>query len=125
VCLKLKLGKSACHDGFYTDFWHKIAIRLIGDSSGREWRKDRTIMRAELAAVNATFAGEMLPPDHRAMQAIAPVLKPHLLGRAAGDHRDVTLTSTGNVLSALLYLIESNDTPAVLRDYVDGVGVGV
>ena len=27
------------------------------------------------------------------MQAIAPVLKPHLLGPAAGDFRDVTLTS--------------------------------
>jgi hypothetical protein len=62
VCLKLKLGKSACRDGFYTDFWHKVAVRLIGDSSGREWRKDRTIMHAMLAAVNATLAGEMLHP---------------------------------------------------------------
>jgi hypothetical protein len=62
--LKLKLGKSACRDGFYTDFWHKVAVRLIGKSSGREWRKDSTIMHAMLAAVNATFAGEMLPLDH-------------------------------------------------------------
>jgi hypothetical protein len=81
VRLKLKLGKSACRDGFYTDFWHKVAVRRIGDSSGREWHKDRTIiMHAMLAAVNATFAGEMLPPDYWAMQADAPVLKPQLLG---------------------------------------------
>ena len=48
-------------------------------------------MHALLAAVNATFSGEILPPGHWAMQAIAPVLKPHLLGRVAGDFRDVPL----------------------------------
>ena len=34
------------------------------------------------------------------MQALAPVLKPHLLGRAAGDFRDVTLTSNEKKLCA-------------------------
>ena len=116
VCLKLKLGKSACRDGFYTDFWHKVAVRLIGDSSGREWRKDRTIMHAMLAAVNATFAGELLPPDHWAMQAIAPVLKPHLLGRAAGDFRDVTLTSNEEKLYARM--LETR-----LREIVEELGI--
>ena len=43
----------------------------MGDSSGREWRKDRTVMHAMLAAVNATFTGEILTPEHWAMQAIA------------------------------------------------------
>jgi hypothetical protein len=67
VCLKLKLGKSACRDGLFTDFWHHVAVRRIGDSSGREWRRDRTIMHAMLAAVNATFVGVLLPPDHWAI----------------------------------------------------------
>ena len=56
-----KLGKSACRDGFYTDFWREVAVRLIGDSSGRDGRKDGTTMHAMLAAVNATFTGEILP----------------------------------------------------------------
>ena len=55
-------------------------------------------MHAMLAAVKAALAGKFLPPDHWAMQAIAPVLKPHLLGRAAGDFRDVTLTSNDEKL---------------------------
>ncbi len=33
VCLKLKLGKSACRDGFCTDFWHKVAVRLVGENT--------------------------------------------------------------------------------------------
>ena len=116
VCLKLKLGKSACRDGFYTDFWHKVAVRLIGESSGRVWCKDRTIMHAMLAAVNATFSGEILPPGHWAMQAIAPVLKPHLLGRVAGDFRDVTLTSNEEKLYARMLEMR-------LREIVEELGI--
>jgi hypothetical protein len=41
------------------------------------------------------------------MQAIAPVLKPHLLGRAAGDFRDGTLTSNEEKLYARIL-----ETPA-------------
>ena len=63
--------------GSIRNLWHKVAVRLIGDSSDKERRKGRTIMHAMLAAVTAPFAGELLPRDHWAMQAIAPVLKPH------------------------------------------------
>jgi hypothetical protein len=99
-----------------TDFWHLVAVRSIGDSSGREWRKDRIIMHATLAAVNATFAGEMIPPDHWAMQAIAPLLKPHLLWRAAGDFRDVALTSDEEKLYARM--LETR-----LREIVEELGI--
>ena len=50
-------------------------------------------MEAMLAAVNATPAGDILAPEHWAMQMIVPVLKPMMLGHMPGDYRDVTLTS--------------------------------
>jgi hypothetical protein len=73
-------------------------------------------MHAMLAAVNATFTGEILPPEHWAMQAIAPVLKPHLFGRAAGDFRDVTLTSNEEKLYARM--LETR-----LREIVEELGI--
>ncbi len=73
-------------------------------------------MHAMLAAVNTTFAGKMLPRDHWAMEAIAPVLKPHLLGRAAGDFRDVMLTSNEEKLHARM--LETR-----LREIVEELGI--
>ena len=73
-------------------------------------------MHAMLAAVNATFTGEILPPEHWAMQAIAPVLTPHLLGRAAGDFRDVTLASNEERLYA-------RKLETRLREIVEELGI--
>ena len=92
VCLRLKLGKAACMEGFYNDLWHKLAVRLVGEGWQQEW-VERPLMSALLDAVNATFARLVPTPDRWMRQVIVPVLKPMMSGRNASDYRDVTLTS--------------------------------
>lgn len=116
VCLRLKLGKAPCRSNFYNDFWHKVAVRLIGDSADKEWRDGRSIMHAMLTAVNATYAGEILMPDHWALQAIAPVLKPLMTGVMPGDYRDVTLTSNEEKLYARMVEMR-------LREFAEEMGI--
>jgi hypothetical protein len=116
VCLRLKLGKAPDRRNFYNDFWHKIAVRLIGESAGKEWREGRTIMEAMLAAVNATLAGDILAPEHWAMQMIVPVLKPMMLGHMPGDYRDVTLTSNEEKVFAKMLELR-------LREVVEELGI--
>ena len=79
-------------EGFYNDFWHMLAVRLVGEGWQQEW-VERPLMSALLDAVNATFARVVPTPERWRRQAIVPVLKPMMSGRNASDYRDVTLTS--------------------------------